>query len=228
MPPKKKEIRENVFARARERAVSVSDDDGDGDAIIEDEDPHAVRIMREEAADAAALSSASSVHRGGGIRQRMAKRESADPEPVGARGGIARRVAARMADATPDAGPSNQPFNHNLRKDWAEGRKSAKQVLQDASDAKHQKAEGLGKLGKDRVLEQNAHRDLSRAIGWPEKAPELKWIDIGNGKSHPVLCPISVFEKLWDSDERRFNDTIIGERNAISALWNGLAWDTDV
>jgi hypothetical protein len=113
-------------------------------------------------------------------------------------------------------------MNKNLKRDWSEGKKSALQVLQDGSDAKHQGAAGLGKLGRDKVHAQNAHRDLSRAVGWPVTAPELTWIDLGGARSHPVICPTSLWEKLWDSDQRRFEETIIGDRNDISQLWNGM------
>lgn len=70
-------------------------------------------------------------------------------------GGVAQRTARLASDC--DWEPL--PLNSNLRRDWGRGTKSAKQVLQDASDAKHQGARGLDRLGK-RVVPSNAQRDL--------------------------------------------------------------------
>ena len=57
------------------------------------------------------------------------------------------------------------PLSKSLVRDWSEGKKNALQVLQDGSDAHHQGAIRLGRLGKVKVIKQNAHRDVSRAVG---------------------------------------------------------------
>ena len=61
-------------------------------------------------------------------------------------------------------------MNKNLKRDWSEGKKSALQVLQDGSDAKHQGAAGLGKLGRDKVHAQNAH-EISRERSGGQSLP---------------------------------------------------------
>ena len=63
----------------------------------------------------------------------------------------------------------------------------------------------------------HAQRDLMRALGWPKDAPEFVWLEVNTprGKrSHPIVCPIRMFESLRSSNPRRFQKTIIGSRKA--------------
>ena len=138
-----------------------------------------------------------------------------------ARVGIAQRVAKAEQ-------PTQRvtPFNDNLRRDWATGAKSARQVLQDATDAGAQGASDLGGLQREKVSAKNAHRDLKRVMGWPKNAPPFKWLDVSRegepARSHPVVCPIEHFEHLWTKDRRRFWQTLVGTVEDLEQLWHGL------
>ena len=85
---------------------------------------------------------------------------------------------------------------------------------------------GLGRLAGHETL-VNAHRDLTRALGWPESAPPLEWIEVPKGEKgfllpHPILKPTCVFEHLVKVDEKRFNRLIRGPEGDISDYWGNL------
>ena len=178
-----------------------------------------------------ASSSASSVlasHLSGGIRHRIAKRESLQTATAeAAPRGLAQRVVARARADEPTEAPP-RPLSKNLRKDWAAGSKSAKQALQDATDAAGQGAKHLGKLNRqmETVNSKNAHRDIVRALGYPEGAPELTWLDLAGDDDapmpFPVVCPVRLWEKLSESDKPRFMETIVGGGNSLPSMWHGL------
>jgi hypothetical protein len=72
---------------------------------------------------------------------------------------------------------------------------------------------------------RNAMRDLRRALGWPDKAPEIKWIEIptadGPATPHPIFCPIETFEKVA-ADPKHFKESILGPDGEIKKYWDGL------
>ena len=86
-------------------------------------------------------------------------------------------------------------------------------------------ATGLGALSTHGDHPKNAMRDVRRAIGWPDGAPELKWIELGEEggtlKPHPVLCPIETYEKLCEI-EMIFKDKLLGPPGALAEYWQGL------
>jgi hypothetical protein len=112
-----------------------------------------------------------------------------------------------------------------MRKDWASGVLHAKQVLQYCNNAAEQGATGLGRLAGHATLE-NAHRDLVRALGYPENAPDIDWVDVPKASGfitkHPIVRPTNVFETLLQRDEQRFNDMIRGPVGSIEEYWRNL------
>ena len=74
----------------------------------------------------------------------------------------------------------DRPFNKCMRRDWSRGEPASNKVLEYCNAAASQ--------GADRVIQvsakwsaKNAQRDLVSALGWPAKAPEVKWIMIPMG-----------------------------------------------
>ena len=118
-----------------------------------------------------------------------------------------------------------QPLTKQLRRDWARGTTSSKKVLETAHNAKHQGARDLDRIADKAEARTNAMRDLRRAVGWPNKAPEMKWLEIptsgGAENPHPVFFPIEMFEKLAESDEL-FQKTMVGPPGDLEKYWEGL------
>jgi hypothetical protein len=70
-----------------------------------------------------------------------------------------------------------QPLTKQLRRDWATGASDSKKVIQTAKNASGQGARDLERLANKSDVHANHMRDLRRAIGYPEKAPEITWLD---------------------------------------------------
>ena len=164
----------------------------------------------------------------GGIKRRV-ETSSAQPsiQPA-AKGGIRKRLekAGATSDVDHALEDAPKPFNKTMRQDWSRGIIGARQVLKYCSDAAAQGAHGLGRLADHTTL-KNAHRDLIRALGWPESAPPLEWIEVPKGEKgfllpHPILKPTCVFEHLVKVDEERFNRLIRGPEGDISDYWGNL------
>ena len=117
---------------------------------------------------------------------------------------------------------SSAPFNHSMRRDWAKGKLSAKSVLEYCQNASKQGAHGLERV-ENLSKANNQHRDILRAMGWPEAAPEIEWLSIpGFHAPHPVLSPICTFEKLIQGDEQRFLKKLRGE-DPLRNFWENVA-----
>ena len=69
---------------------------------------------------------------------------------------------------------------------------------------------------------RNAHRRVVAALGYPEKAPKLSWIEIpvagGGVKPQPILCPIDTLEALL-TDPEKFQKHLRGEDLNVQDLW---------
>ena len=146
-----------------------------------------------------------------GLKQRQAA-DSAHGSSEGADGQIAGRIRGGFKQRRLDSAelPAEQssgstlsnlgPFGKALIKDWGAGRKSAKQIQQDASNAQAQGAtglEGLAKLGTSGKNPQNIFRDMQAVLGYPEGAPRIQWFEIptksGRRTPHPFLLPHCFF-----------------------------------
>jgi hypothetical protein len=170
----------------------------------------------------------------GGVRQRLipAVNDAQQEAHAGGRaGGIKRRLASHARDseaARVDLGSSTRassvstcsrasgqtPFSDCMREKWARGKLSSPDVLEFATKARQQGAHSLDKLGGFTANAKNAHKNLVSALGYPVNAPEITWIEVpkagGVLKPHPIVCPISTFEKLIQAGEKRFEEFVRG------------------
>ena len=175
------------------------------------------------------VSTSSASGRKGGIRQRMetgSSLDSNDSARINLRGGLNKRVSATLetTSSSSDAYNHQAPMNKSMRRDWAKGKLPANKVLDYAGGAASQGALGCGGSGVPSDP-KNAARNLQRMVGYSENCPEISWIDLsasGFHHPHPVLNPISVFEKLIATDERRFRESISCEEGDISQYWQEL------
>jgi hypothetical protein len=89
------------------------------------------------------------------------------------------------------------PFTQDLLHAFAKGQMSAVKLLKMSTDAAQQGAQSLGKMKREKEVPQNASRDALRAIGWPSRAPKLKYIELpfvdGNKQLH---AKIVAFKKV--------------------------------
>ena len=180
----------------------------------------------------------------GGIKQRLRVDEATEAPPAAettVRGGLRQRFCSASSSSTApraktaphyakrrklEAEPedvSNLPLTTSLRRDWARGILPSNRVLEYAAGAASQGARGLESFaGGDR----NAHRRVVAALGYPEKAPRLSWIEIpvagGGVKPQPILCPIDTLEALL-KDPVKFQKHMRGEDLNVEDLWYGLS-----
>ena len=117
---------------------------------------------------------------------------------------------------------SNLPLNTSLRRDWARGSLPSNKVLEYAAGASQQGARGLESFAGGA---HNAHRRVVAALGYPEKAPRLSWIEIpvsgGGVKPQPILCPIDTLEALL-KDPDKFQKHLRGEDLNVQDLWYNI------
>lgn len=132
-----------------------------------------------------------------------------------------------MAVSTPPAASqADLPLNRAMRRDWAKGHMSSNRVLELSLAASNQGAHGVIRA-KATWDEKHAHRDLLAAIGWPDKAPEIRWIEIpvghkGEKRPHPVICPIETFRKIFCDFPKRWAKVLRGEAGACKAFWQSI------
>jgi hypothetical protein len=128
------------------------------------------------------------------------------------------------ADALPPDTDLKAQMNHSLVRDWCKGIIASNRLIEYAAGAAGQGAVGVGRLGKQ-TNPRHAHRHLVSTLGYPEKAPEVDWIEVpgpdGIWKSLPILCPIKVFESLV-ANPNKFNNTIRGDPGDIHSFWDNL------
>jgi hypothetical protein len=180
----------------------------------------------------------------GGIRQRLQVDEATEAPPAArttVRGGLQQRFCpasssstAPRAETAPhsakrrklEAEPedvSNLPLNTSLRRDWARGILPSNKVLEYAAGASSQGARGLELFAGGG---RNAHRRVVAALGYPEKAPRLSWIEIlvagGGVQPQPILCPIDTLEALLE-DPVKLQKHMRGEDSNVQDLWYGLS-----
>ena len=174
----------------------------------------------------------------GGLRKRLRVDDPVEPPPTStakARGGLRQRLCGAASSSSAPAANSaeskdegeqdvrNLPLTSVLRRDWARGTLASNKVLEYADAAAQQGAKGLESLAHSGC--RNAHRRVVAALGYPENAPKLRWIDIpvagGGVKPHPVLCPVDTFEALL-KDPARFKKKLRGDDLNVEDLWYGL------
>eukprot|EP00959_Pyramimonas_sp_CCMP1952_P076466 1597886-Pyramimonas_sp.AAC.1 len=87
-----------------------------------------------------------------------------------------------------------------MRRDWAKRELPSNRLLEYCQAASNQGATNVIRVS-EKWNSKTAHRAVISALGWPEHAPDITWIDIpigpeGKLKSHPVICPVQTFQRL--------------------------------
>jgi hypothetical protein len=121
------------------------------------------------------------------------------------------------------------PLVNSLRRDWAKGLISAKQVQEYAHGAQLQGANFLGDLAKAGTFgknPQNIQRSLIQLFGKPVGAPDFNWfkIPLKNGRYalHPFLLPHKFFEQLYKERRQDFQRYLQGPVGAAQQYWEHL------
>ena len=142
------------------------------------------------------------------------------------------RQQPKLADTpSSSASPSaNLPFNASMKRDWCQGRISAKQVQEYAFGAQQQGAVGvidMAKAGSSGRHPQNIHRSLVSMFGKPDGAPAFCWHDIPTKKGRvlqPFMLPHEWFAALCREKPDLFNATIKGgDDSTCTAFWTCMA-----
>ena len=152
----------------------------------------------------------------GGVRQRMAARETAD---------AAASSAASSGDTVGDL-----PLVAELKKDWAKGKATSAQVQRYALAAARQGATGIDRLGAAGTSgrnPQNLLRDLIGIFGHPVGAPPFDWVEIpttaGPRSPHPFLLPHSFFQHFYSGARSNWVKAVRGPPSAPREFWDAMA-----
>ena len=117
------------------------------------------------------------------------------------------------------------PLMESLKRDWAKGALSAKQVQEYAHGAHQQGAVGMeapAKAGSWGKHGQNCHRSLMTLFGQPAGAPEITWVEVPTKKGnvlHPFMLPHMWFSSLYSHQPGTFKDKMQGPEGACNAYW---------
>ena len=138
-----------------------------------------------------------------------------------------RLMAADAAEAT-GVDPCDKQWAHKLKRDWAAGKISAKQVQEYAAASTASGAHGVGGLaatGAHGRHPSSIHRALMRIFGHPAGAPEIDWVEIPTKKgrvAHPFLFPHKFFSALHQHRRDLFVRAIRGPEGAARQYWETL------
>ena len=117
---------------------------------------------------------------------------------------------------------TGKPFNKLLMTKWHRGKLTCQDVLEFACAAEKQGMPDAGRLAMSDL--RNASRNLISAIGYPEKAPPIKIIELpglkpGSKLHLPIICPIDSLEAMISHNPARFEKTVLGEPGNIPLVW---------
>ena len=176
--------------------------------------------------DAPQASSSSSGPRRG-IRQRQGLASSSAQSDDTPRRGVRQRVEKSLSMDPTDTPQPDLPFNKLMRKKWGSGDFSAPLVKEVSRAAQGQGAHSVGRFagsgGSDYA--KNAHRDLLAAVGYPQNAPPITWLEIemadGSYLSHPIVSPIDTIETLLKNDHM-FISHLRGAEGDSAAFIEGI------
>ena len=172
---------------------------------------------------AGALLSGSEIQ--GGVRQRLgigSDTGAASSSGPRATGGAKRRVEQHVQHDS--EAKSHKPLNKKLRRDWLRGELASQRLLEYAAAAEEQGARGAG-IGNWETP-KNCHRTVVRAIGYPDDAPPISWMEItgkkGGKVQQAIVDPIDTFERLVAAGGEKFERRLSGPPAAIAAYWCGM------
>ena len=98
-------------------------------------------------------------------------------------------------------------------------------IVMETNEEAKQGAQSLGKMKREKEVPQNASRDALRAIGWPSRAPKLKYIElpfVDGKKQHPVFDPADFFQHMEKNCPEWFQKGIVGEEGEVEKFWAGM------
>ena len=95
-------------------------------------------------------------------------------------------------------------------------------MLEFACAAEKQGMPDAGRLAMSDL--RNASSNQISAIGYPEKAPPIKIIELpglkpGSKLHLPIICPIDSLEAMISHNPARFEKTVLGEPGNIPLMW---------
>ena len=133
------------------------------------------------------------------------------------RRGVRQRIQ-RSADAT--EGDKDLPFTMSLKKQWAAGELSSRQVQELAYGAGEQGAhsvERMGKAGNSGASPQHLQRALIGIFGQPPGAPGFTWVPVPMMINkherivpQPMLLPHLYFQSLFEHKPDLWNQSVVG------------------
>ena len=161
------------------------------------------------------------------------KAKAAPSEPSSSstsrRGGLHQRLARESSEISIEGSPDEKPLWKGLIRRWAEGKISAGEVQQYASEAIGQGAQGMqpmAAIGNFGSNPQNCHRALKNLLGLPSGAPDLHWARIptarGGSTWHPFLMPHEFFMQYFIGQREHWGQTITGPMNAALQFWQSM------
>jgi hypothetical protein len=166
----------------------------------------------------------------GGLRKRLHAvevPEVASSAKAARAGGLRQRVNPPDApdNSKRKAAPEGRPLNRLLMRKWCAGKLTCTDVLDFACAAQDQGCPGIERLAITDL--HNAARNLIAAVGYPEKAPPIKIIELpgakpGSKMQLPIICPIDALEKMLSCDRARFETAVRGEPGTIASFWRNL------
>ena len=170
-----------------------------------------------------------SLMRRGGVRKRLPDAASSAPT-ASARGGIRQRLNPAHDSAPKPRGidTADKPLNKLVMRKWTSGKFTCKDVFEIGSAASEQGCPGIEQLATTDM--ENASRNLLAAVGYPEKAPKIRFIEVkckdGSKRDMPILCPIDTLEKMVSSDSDRFCKCMRGVDGDIADFWYNMQGTT--
>ncbi len=146
------------------------------------------------------------------------------------------RVGEQSTASEGGTGFQSLPFSELMKRDWADGKLSSRQVQEYCAGAAQQgstsaEVRALAATGARGNCPQNTQRDIMRILGRPRGAPELYYAKLPlrnrNGvmeeKQHPFLLPHEYFAKLYNEQRDFFGQHVLGGAGELEACWDMLA-----
>ena len=144
------------------------------------------------------------------------------------RGTLRRRVERAGATAGRGGGGASLPLNNSLRRQWAKGELTSRQVQELAFGAACQGAdglEGISTAGSSGARPQNIQRSLLSFFGRPSGGADFTWIRIPTRRGsivHPVFMPHLFFSRIYHERRDIFDEFIRGPDGAAARFWDAL------
>ena len=138
------------------------------------------------------------------------------------------RQRLRASPSTHQQNPGT-PLIDSLKRDWAAGHLSARQVQEYAAGAEAQGAGGLERMaraGAHGERPSNIQRTLLSLFGKPAGAPNIDWVEIPTSTSprapHPVIWPHKMFQSLFHNRKDWWGRYMTGPVGQTLEYWQSV------